>query len=339
MTGPAKYLTAHFEGHFMCRIAVDPDPTNETRGRSGYTMALPDEDPLDQVIRLQTDAYVEKNTRAPAPDLGIRIGVDVTSVTFDGKDWDGSPNLLGAHVSLDGREEGFDGAVFVSRNNVIGSDDTMAFVIDPFQLRIEKPGALTIRATDHVNPARPDQALWQIANPAVYDRRLPVAFEPSSLEVAQALSVFDGYAYFRGRRAWLHDEIRRQREIGGEKAEQALQEAKSRLYQLEFWGDRMINKMGFRLEWAFDVNGPQTVEGDLGGTAATDQPWHVRFWFGGWDGDLLTGYMRGDLSIPFAPADARRRSTTAQPAAIATTNDTNTTEVSPKLAAADPASA
>jgi hypothetical protein len=64
----------------------------------------------------------------------------------------------------------------------------------------------------------------------------------------------------------------------------------------------MINKLGFLLQWEFDVNGRQTVEGDLGGRAATDQPWHVRFWFGGWDGDLLLGYMRGDLSIPFEPA-------------------------------------
>ncbi|HYO61332.1 MAG TPA: hypothetical protein VEU29_05485 [Actinomycetota bacterium] len=302
MTAPAKYLTAHFEGHFMCRLAVDPDPTNETRGRSGYTMALPHEDPLDQVIRLQPDAYVERNTRAPADELGIRIGVDVTAVTFDGKPWEGAPNLLGAHVSLQGREEGFDGAVFVSRNNVIGSDDTMAFVIDPFELQIEGPGGVRIRAIDHVDPSDPTRPLWRIANPAIYDRRLPVSFDPSSLEVMQALSVFDGYAYFRGRRSFLQDEIERQRAIGGEEAELAVQEAESRLYQLEFWGDRMINKLGFRLAWEFDVNGPQTAEGDLGGAAATDQPWHVRFWFGGWDGDLLTGYMRGDLSIPFAPA-------------------------------------
>lgn len=295
MTAPAKLLTAQFQGYFMCRIAVDPDPTNETRGRSGYTMALPSEAPLDQVIRLQPDDYVRANTRAPADTIGVKVGVDVTRVTFDGRPWTRSPNLLGAHVSLEKNP------VFVSRNNAIGSDDTMMFVIDPFEIALRGPG-LEIRATDVVDPAG-KRPLWKIDDPAVYARRMPVAFDGSSLEVAQAISVFDPYAYFRGRRVWLQDEIDRLHASGGgDDVELKIEEAKSRLYQLEFWGDRMINKLGFRLEWELDVNGPQAVQGDLGGTAATDQPWHVRFWFGGWDGDLLTGYMRGELSIPFTPA-------------------------------------
>ena len=63
----AKLLELQFEGFFMCRIATDPDPTNEQLGVSGYTMALVKEDPLDQVIRLQADdEFVQKNLRAPA---------------------------------------------------------------------------------------------------------------------------------------------------------------------------------------------------------------------------------------------------------------------------------
>ena len=317
MTPLAKYLTARFQGYFMCRLAVDPDPTNETRGRSGYTMALASEDPLDQVIRLQPDEHVRRNLRRPADRLGLRVGVDVTSVTFDGKPWARSPNLLGAHVNLLGQSEIFDGPVFVSRNNTVGSDDTMAFVINPFELGIDGGGGLSIRATDHANPAKPEQQLWEIADPAIYGRRLPTYFNGVSPEAMQAISVFDGYAYFRGRRAFLQEEIDRLHAAGrnGEDVEVAVEEAKSRLYQLEFWGDRMINKLGFLLQWEFDINGQQTVEGDLGGRAATDQPWHVRFWFGGWDGDLLLGYMRGDLSIPFEPARAnadRRRARQGQ---------------------------
>ena len=53
--GPAKLLTVDFGGYFICRLATDPDPTNETRGMSGYTMALATEDPFDHVIRLQVD--------------------------------------------------------------------------------------------------------------------------------------------------------------------------------------------------------------------------------------------------------------------------------------------
>jgi hypothetical protein len=291
----------------MCRIAVDPDPTNEPRGRSGYTMALASESPLDQIIRLQPDDYVRRHMRRPAEQLGMKVGVDVTSVTFDGKPWDRSPNLLGAHVRLLGKDEVFAGPIFESRNNIVGSDDTMAFVINPFELAVDKTGSdgrplLSLRAVDHANPAEPQQELWAVTDPAIYARRLPTAFDGSSAEAMQAISVFDGYAYFRGRRAFLHDEIERLHGAGkAEDAELAIQEAKSRLYQLEFWGDRMINKLGFRLEWEFDINGPQSVEGDLGGRADPDQPWHFRLWFGAWDGDLLMGYARGDLSIPFQP--------------------------------------
>jgi hypothetical protein len=301
--GPlVKYLQAGFEGYFMCRLATDPDPNNEPRGRSGYTMALTSEDPLDQVIRLQADDYVQRNLRRPAAAIGREVGVTVRSVAFDGRPWPGQHPLAGARVRLLGREDIFPGPIFESRNNIVGSDDSMAFVVNPFELAIDADG-VSLRAVDRVNPARPDQPIWQIDDPALYGRRFPTEFEGSSLEVMQAISVFDGYAYFRGRRAFLQEEMAR---MGAAGDELAVQQARSRLYQLELWGDRVINKLGFRLAWEFDVNGPQSVEGDIGGRAATDQPWHVAFWFGGWDGDLLIGYMRGTLSIPFEPSPERR---------------------------------
>lgn len=76
MTTPvAKLLQIQFQGYFMCRIATDPDPTNEQRGVSGYTLALVQEDVLDQVIRTQLDPeksedreFLEKNLRAGAGD-------------------------------------------------------------------------------------------------------------------------------------------------------------------------------------------------------------------------------------------------------------------------------
>jgi hypothetical protein len=293
----------------MCRIAVDPDPTNEPRGRSGYTMALASEDPLDQVIRLQPDDYVRRNLRKPAERLGFHVGVEVRSVTFDGAPCDCSPNLLGARVRLAGKNEMFDGPIFESRNSIVGSDDTMMFVINPFDLVVEKKGddgqtLLSLRAFDYVNPGAIEQELWQIADPAIYGRRLPTVFIGSSPEAKQAISVFNGYSYFRGRRAFLQEEIDRLQSLGGDDpaTELAIEEARSRLYQLEFWGDTIISKLGFLVQWEFDINGPQEVKGDLGGRADTEQPWHVRMWFGGWDGDLLMGYIRGALSIPFEPA-------------------------------------
>src|SRR5215210_6042114 len=141
MTTIAKLLDIQFEGHFMCRIATDPDPTNEQRGVSGYTIALVHEDPLDQVIRTQIEdeKFLEKNLREPAQQMGIKVGVNVCNVSFDGKPLYGPTRdaLLGARLYLEGKDDPFDGPIFDSRNNIVGSDDNMAFVINPFELRLQ----------------------------------------------------------------------------------------------------------------------------------------------------------------------------------------------------------
>jgi hypothetical protein len=306
----ARLLQLGFEGYFMCRIATDPDPTNEERGVSGYTMALVDEPPLDQVIRLQPDA-VTASLRDPGRKMGIRIGVKVKSVLFDGAPYlPGQEALEGAAVSLEGRNEPFDGPTFDSRNNIVGSDDTMAFVVNPFQLVVRAPG-LTIRATDYLNPADPEQRIWEIEDPNTYVRRFPT-LNSASTEVESILRVFDQFTYFNDRVRWLREEIARlegQRRKGREdpRLEARIQGLRTRIYQIEFWGNRVFNKLAFQLTYAFRVNGPQAVEDRrnlLRGKADAVHPWPVSFWFGGWDGDLLVGYMQGTLGIPFIP-DAR----------------------------------
>jgi hypothetical protein len=291
-------LELGFEGYFMCRIATDPDPTNEERGMSGYTMALPREDRLDQVIRLNADPeFLARNRREPLDQMPFEIGVKVASATIGGERWAPVADaLVGAPVDLLGRDDPLAGAIFESRNNTTGSDDTMSFVIDPFDLRIASD-TTTITAVDYIDPSDPDRQLWQIADPATYARRLTRCWTTGDQEVAEAIGVFDMYEYFRDRRRFL------QRKIDST-GDPALRETyASRLYQLEFWGDRVISKLQTRCDWEFAINGPQQVQttAPLGGTIDTSQPWKTAFWFGGWDGDLLVGYMRGTLSMPFTP--------------------------------------
>jgi hypothetical protein len=310
---PAKLLTLDFEGYYMCRLSTDPDPTDEYRGMSGYTMALSTEDPFDRIIRLEVDeAFAARNLRPPARDRGVEIGVRVTAVAFDGRPWPHHP-LVGARVRLGGRDEPAAGPVFESRNNLTGSDDNFAFVVDPFCLHVESTcGSIAIQAEDHIDPTHPGRPIWEVLDPSIYGRRLPHSTEANSTEVAQAIGVFDLYGYFRDRRRYLQEQIRlgdvalaevpMKDEAGREAIETRIQQFRSRLYQLEFWGDRVIGKLGNKVDWAFDINGRQAVkdpEGRLGGKADLRQPWPIRFWFGGWDGDLLVGYLRGNLGLPF----------------------------------------
>ncbi|MBE7448333.1 MAG: hypothetical protein HS111_05450 [Kofleriaceae bacterium] len=311
LAATARLLEIDFEGYFACRIATDPDPSNEGRGMSGYTMALPRETRLDQIIRLQVDAeYLARNARPPLPDMAIRIGVGVTSVRYDGAPFaPAAQALAGATVELVGSDRPFaDGPVFESRNNIVGNDDAMAFVIAPFHLVIRGPGA-TLTATDYLDPADPTRQTWQFTDPAAYARRISTCQVEGDAEVAEAVNVYDPYGYFRDRRRFLEREIARAEAAlpGAEPATRARLEAdiqgyRSRIFQLERWGDRVISKIQTRVDWRHDLNGPQTVTGALGGTADTGTPWRVAMWFGGWDGDLLIGYTRGRLTLPFLPA-------------------------------------
>jgi hypothetical protein len=80
-----------------------------------------------------------------------------------------------------------------------------------------------------------------------------------------------------------------------------MQSYESRIYQMKFWGSRVYEKLGAKCVWQFDINGPQQVSGDFGGQIDATKPWRFKCWFGGWDGDLLIGYSRGSLSMPFKP--------------------------------------
>jgi hypothetical protein len=317
----ARVLEIDFEGYFACRIATDPDPSNERRGMSGYTMALPRESRLDQIIRLQIDQeYLARNARKPLLEMNLPLGVTVRRVRFEGKVHEGATTALaGAAVELAGKDPPFaDGPVFESRNNIVGNDDAMAFVIVPFQLVIRGKD-LTLSATDYLDPADPSKQTWQFTDPAAYARRISTCQISGDTEVAEAVNVFDSYGYFRDRRRYLEREIERAiaarpaaDEAGRARIDADVQGYRSRIFQLERWGDRIINKIQMRVDWKHDINGPQTVSGSsqvlasLGGTINPSTPWQFGVWFGGWDGDLLIGYARGTLKVPFQPSDEPR---------------------------------
>src|SRR5262249_36585360 len=137
--------------------------------------------------------------REPAVINGLVPGVTVRGVSYDGQPYPPGAALTGLPIALSGRTSTFAGPVFTSRNNIVGSDDTMALTVDPFDLRIGNE----IRALDFLDPADAvhfhqgnnhetaigpsdhcfkTTEIWQIANPVVYQRRMPIAFNATSTE-------------------------------------------------------------------------------------------------------------------------------------------------------------
>ncbi|HEX6042422.1 hypothetical protein, partial [Longimicrobium sp.] len=235
----------------------------------------------------------------------VQVGVNVRRVLFNGVPYADGEALFGdARLSLEGRNPPFPGPIFESRNNIVGSDDEMMFIINPFDLAVypSGKGALPaggelLRARDYLDPCDRERRVWEIEDPSTYARRLPSRFVYPSSEPLEALQIHNPQRYFDRRVAWLVAER--------DRATDPLrkQELTSRIFQIQLWGMRVWNKLQFLLEYDFRVNGEQTVDDRVRalGTVDTEHPWHFTCWFGGWDGDLLVGYCKGTLAIPFRP--------------------------------------
>jgi hypothetical protein len=126
-------LKINFEGYFLCRLTTDPDPTDEPRGVSGYTLALAGEDNLDNWIQLNpSQQYLKRNFREPGPTLvakgDINLGVKVTSTDPGPAVYPPAARLIGLPVNLlSDPKTGV--PKFEGRNDIVGSDDNIAFAI------------------------------------------------------------------------------------------------------------------------------------------------------------------------------------------------------------------
>ena len=79
-----------------------------------------------------------------------------------------------------------------------------------------------------------------------------------------------------------------------------IQMYKTRLYVIEFFGDHIRSRLGMQRIWNFQIRGSTGIADGLP-EVDTSAPWPVNFWFGGFDGDLMIGYMRGALHLPLKP--------------------------------------
>jgi hypothetical protein len=293
-------LDVHFEGYFLCRLTTDPDPTDEPRGVSGYTLALAGEGNLDNWIQLNpSPEYLAQNFREPGPTLvakgDINLGVKVTGTTPGPDVMPQAAGLVGLPVNLlPDPQTGL--PKFEGRNDIVGSDDNIAFAIDPFILDISSlDGAVRVHRQDLL--PENNAPIWKLP-PASYQDRVGTLVQaedpdaPGPLEVIQAIGVYDFYAYFRDRTRWLQERMARTQDPDER------EKLRTRLNAIDFFGDRIRSRLGLQCAWSFEIGGGSV--GTVVGLDGIDReaPWPISFWFGGFDGDLMIGYMRGTLRLP-----------------------------------------
>jgi hypothetical protein len=272
-------LTLHFEGWFQCRMATDPDPTDEPRGVSGTAFALVTEPNFDRVIRFQNPVAA----RVPGPDVGVRV----TSVDLDGTSQVEHP-LVGAQVSLVGP------AQFIEQNGAVVAANT-AF-IDPLHFLIATASGISMSRA----------ALWDLADPSLtYFGRSRVILQARQVkkleinvdEVKSASGVGDPRAFVAERVRQLDALLATETD---EDIRAGLQQRLDALARKDWQTERLYLLLAGRASYDVDLNGPAVVDGgySLADPPDTESVWRAAFWMGAWDNDALCGYVKGTLLIP-----------------------------------------
>lgn len=254
-----------FSGWFQCRLATDPDPTDEPRGVSGSTFALPGEPDLDRIIRTQPAGTTP---RVPGPEIGVTVkavAIDEAKATQHA--------LLGAPVTL------LSDAVFEGRNG-FASEDTEEPIF-PFHIRIEANGIRLEREFREL-----DTGEWRFQKSNGVER---------NVAAMRRAGIADPQAYVADRETALQ---KRLEQTTDPHMRLQLQE---RLRHLNDEGFGPV-PLFVGLRYRYRLEGPwfkvRDANGSLGGTI-DGSPWLLNAWAGCWDGEALCGFMEGDLTLPF----------------------------------------
>lgn len=284
-------LIIYFEGWFQCRFATDPDPSDEPRGISGPTFAVPGEPDLDRIIRLQDPVM-------PRYPHETDVGVNVTRVTVGGE-------LAPDHPLVGGRVNLLDNPQYVQRNLIV-VEEPFQTPIDPFHVEASGNG-VTLRRRDLWDVTRPELTVYDVFDsPAIMARRRNT-MEVQSARVAEATGIMNYEAYRQQRKADLEEMMA---QTGNPVERLALQKRIDAINKdQDMVGVTLAATqfMGLCALYSININGPAEIidpQTALGGEVGTSQVWPMAFWMGGYDVDALCGYMRGQLAVPFRPHDA-----------------------------------
>ena len=290
-------LALHYDGWCQVRLATNPDPTDEPRGVSGYTFALPGEPDLDRCIRFQAPVA----PREPGPTVGVRV----RRVRRGGAPLDAHP-LLGADVVLL-NENGEPPATprdpagprFEARDYILTDPGDEA--IWPYHIRFERDGVALARAASF-GPRYDGQPIHRIPHEAML--AFGGVMKVDVAEVAAATGIDDLPGYRRARRDAVEALYDDAPDGSAEKAALGLRLRELRLSPHPEddpdGRDRRTVALGGIQTRNFALTGDATVEDADGvlGPIDTAAPWPTTFWFGAWDCDALCSFVSGVVLVP-----------------------------------------
>jgi hypothetical protein len=269
-------VVCSFDGWVQVRLATNPDPTDEPRGVSGYTFALPGEPDLDRVLR--TSAPVAPRTHGPP------IGVFVRVVTVDGVAVATHP-LIGAQLDLLGAPR------FESVNEVMMEQGEEP--LEPFDVQLTH-GAFRLQRRAFLDPSQPDATVYTVPRALLEPRRAQVSFATTILQEATGGS--DPVAFRRHKLALLEADL----PVTTDPIARAGLGRRISELKIDDPNDHRTASMKFIESRHFDLNGPTALVDPAGwlGGLDTFQTFACDVVMGAWDADALSAYYTGTLALP-----------------------------------------
>jgi hypothetical protein len=269
-------LWIKFAGWFQCRLATDPDPTDEPRGVDGYIHAIAGEPDLDRIIRLQPHGTVQ---RSHCPDVRVKV----IAVYED-------QHKIDDHPLIDGNVDFLDNPKFEGRNNILAEGGKEA--IFPLNIQIKKNRCKIQRNFD-------DSIKFPPFNQEDRDKFMNLQASGININpgiVGEATGIFDLANVWDKRIADLQSDLAKTtNEI--EKAS-----IESRIELMSKKG--IAQRFSARMLYSMSLTGNASFEDPDGYFAeklimlAPEDPWILEFWCGAWDADAQSGYIVGYVNIP-----------------------------------------
>ena len=269
-------IVCSFTGFTQVRLATNPDPTDEPRGVSGYTFALPGEPDLDRLVR--TSSPVAPRTHAPP------VGITVKRVTIDGIAVATHP-LIGARFDLLGP------ARFESVNEVMMEQGTEA--LEPFDVELVQ-GAFRLQRRAYLDPDKPDLTVYTAPRALLEPRR--ATYTMSTQLMVEALGTDNATTFRASKLAVLNGDL----SCTTDPTTRAALERRISELSITDPQDRRFYSMQFIERRHFDLNGPTALVDPAGWLTTLDTgiTFACDIAMGAWDADALTFYTTGTLSLP-----------------------------------------
>jgi hypothetical protein len=267
------------------------------------------------------------NLREASPDYAVYnqrgIGINVNDVQLNGETHQPMlDKLKGGLVRFQNRPASngpWKGPIFEGRNQITSDGDPDRFTVNPMVFSIFTPddSKKVLSRFDPMAFDQPDAQLYQIFPNDEVVRRLPVQrFALSNTGLQQVGVDPDNIeSHFANRLLWLQGKIVEAESMGNT----ALAEAyRSRYYAVNFFtqatgptvlSNRLLSRIPLRQLYRHTLRGttqmqPAPVFDETFFApfrVDMSQEWEILYYLGQYDGDLMTGFCSGTLSIPLLP--------------------------------------